>query len=73
MNVIRFIIKIHSQLGRHEGNYIALTQLAIMAYETMRPRHACVVDVLAQVRKISVCLELNLSRMYSVTWVQYLS
>ena len=43
------ILRALHELGRHEGNYIALVQLAIMAYETMRPRHPCVVDVLAQV------------------------
>lgn len=36
-------------LGQHETNSIVLTQLATQAYEKLRPRHACVRDVLAQV------------------------
>ena len=48
-NVYYSILRALHELGRHEGNYIALVQLAIMAYEALRPRHPCVVDVLAQV------------------------
>lgn len=40
-------------LGQHEMNSIALTQLSILAYEQLRPRHASVADVLAQVPGIN--------------------
>jgi exportin-5 len=43
------ILRAIHELGRHEGNYIALMQLAIMAYETMRPKYPVIADVLAQV------------------------
>lgn len=36
-------------LGQHEANYIALTQLAIQAYEWMRPNYPVIVEVLSQV------------------------
>lgn len=46
--MISIISAIH-ELGQHEANYIALVALAIQSYEWMRPRHASIVQVLAQV------------------------
>ena len=41
-------------MGQYEMNNIALTQLSILAYEQLRPKHASVLDVLAQVPGINV-------------------
>jgi len=36
-------------LGQHEANYIALIQLAVLAYELLRARHPAIVEILYQV------------------------
>ena len=37
------------KLGQHEANYIKLTQLAVLSYGLLRPKHATVAEVLSQV------------------------
>ncbi len=44
----RILMALH-ELGKHETNYIALIQLAMVAYETLRPKYPGVVEVLARV------------------------
>lgn len=49
-NVMVNILTALHELGQHELNYIGLTQLAIQAYECLRPHHPSIVQVLAQVQ-----------------------
>lgn len=48
------ILRALHTMGQHEPNYIALIQLAVLAYELLRARHACIVEILAQVPGCSV-------------------
>ena len=41
-------------MGQYEMNNIALTQLSILAYEQLRPKHPSVLEVLTQVPGINV-------------------
>jgi hypothetical protein len=48
------ILRALHTMGQHEPNYIALIQLAVLAYELLRGRHACIVEIVAQVPGCSV-------------------
>jgi len=48
-HVMFTILSAIHKLGQHEANYITLTQLAVTSYELLRPKHASVAEVLAQV------------------------
>ena len=43
------ILSAFNKLGQHEANYITLLQLAIQAYEWMRPKYGSILTVMSQV------------------------
>ena len=43
------ILTAFQEMGMHEANNIALTHLALLCYETLRPKFPNLVDVLRQV------------------------
>ena len=45
------ILTAFQEMGMHEANNIALTHLALLCYETLRPKFPNLVDVLRQVEE----------------------
>lgn len=54
VRIIFTILRALHTMGQHEPNYIALIQLAVLAYELLRARHPSIVEILAQVPGCSV-------------------
>lgn len=54
VRIIFTILRALHTMGQHEPNYIALIQLAVLAYEMLRARHPAIVEILAQVPGCSV-------------------